>query len=296
MSTHANESSRPIFLDQPTDEAPQQPFSGFGMIMNTNPSTDPRDETFMQMLRTYLWPRLTFYSVTVFASGVFLCIFIVQLIISGVRYEGEFLEVNRTYFTSALMLTRDSVLSDKQIYRLLTSVLLHSCLPALVGTIILLIIWVSWIECIFGIARTLAIFLLTALAGNAFGVLFAAPEDFLMGASVGIFGLLGACLGFIIFNWRNIVSPFFSKLYLFWIITFVIVFGMLLCGSATTVMLQLGGVLSGIACGLFASPVELVGPTQPKHYSFHQTVTMTCGMVAYACLVGIPLCIIILAR
>lgn len=296
MSTHAHESTEPIFLDQPGDEAQERPFSGFGMVLNSKPPGDPRDETFLQMLHTNLCPRLTCFSFAVFAAIAFACLFIIQLVISGVKYDGEFLEVNRTYLTSALMLTRESVLSDKQLHRLLTSVLLHSSLPALVNTAILLLIWVSWIECMFGIARSLVIFFLTAFAGNAFGVLFAIPADFLMGASVGIFGLLGACLGFIIFNWRNILSPHFSKLYLFWMVTFVIVFSMLLCGSATAVMLQLGGVLAGIACGLFASPVEVVGGAQPKRYSAHQTVAMTCGMVVYACFVGIPLCIIILAH
>jgi len=296
MSTHVNDSNEPIFLDQPTDVAHERPFSGFGMVLNSKPVGDPRDETFLQMLHTNLCPQLTFYSFAVFAAISFACIFLVQLIISGVKYDGEFLEVNKTYLTSVLMLTRDSVLGDKQLHRLLTSVLLHQNMPALVNTVILLLIWVSWIEGIFGIPRTLVIFFMTALAGNAFGVLFAAPGDFLMGGYVGIFGLLGACLGFMIFNWRNILSPHFSKLYIFWIVTFVIVFSMLLCGSATAVMLQLGGVLSGIACGLFTSPIEVVGDAQPKRYSAHQTVAMTCGMIAYACFVGIPLCAIILAH
>jgi membrane associated rhomboid family serine protease len=294
MAISDHDHKKPIFED--IELKYRDGLRGFGALLSPSASTDPRDESFIDTLYNNLCPQLTFYSFSVFASIAYAIIFALQLVLSGVEYRGEFLEVNKTSLTSIFLLFHGGVTGSKQIWRIFTCNLVHSSLPSLVNVCILLIIWVSFLERIFGVYRTLIIFALTSVAGNAFGVLFAASGEVIMGGSVGIFGLLGASLGFMLYNWKTIQNKRFSRLYLFWMITFIVVFSMLMCGSATMIILQLGGVLSGIACGMFVSPSEAKDDPKNSESKAHEGLIRIIGAAFYACFLGISLCLIVISH
>ena len=111
-------------------------------------------------------------------------------------------------------------------------------MPCLSNNIILLLGWGSTMEYSFGIIRTLITFFLSAIMGNAFGIYFStALEEVFMGADAGIFGLLGAGLGYIIFNWLKLKSSTSSKLSMFYMVTFIICISMIFAPSLTVVMI-----------------------------------------------------------
>jgi membrane associated rhomboid family serine protease len=246
-----------------------QGVNNLGNNMLQRGNSDPSKEGFFEMLHINMCPKLSLISFSVFL-GVSLCIiFCLQITASGINSAGEFLEINQTSFTSLLSASYEGVVARKEIWRLMTYWAVHKSLPQLVNSFIMLIIWGSYIEAFFGLWRTLSIFLLTSLAGCSFGILFAGPTDILSGASVGIVGLLGASLGFLIFNWHNISDIRFPKLFMFWMITIIIVFSLVMTNSMSSALLQAGGILAGVSCGLFLSPKyvnENQGILEPSSY------------------------------
>jgi membrane associated rhomboid family serine protease len=242
---------------------------------------DPRDETFWDMLYINLFPNLKFFSFTIFFSFSLLIIFIIQIFLCGINMIGQFLEVHLTSITSLLLLNVENFQLG-QFYRALTCSFIHASMPALGNSIIMLFIWISSIEHSFGIIRTFFIFCLTAFTANLFGLVFGDLDTILFGADGGIFGLLGAALGYIIFNWRRIDDTHNSRLSLFWMVSMIIMFSMLFSNSLVAVMTQLGGVLDGILVGLFFSP--LVGKKSFFSYGnfkCHEYVCYFVGLIGH---------------
>jgi membrane associated rhomboid family serine protease len=64
-------------------------------------------------------------------------------------------------------------------------------------------VWVSFIEYFLNPLRSLYLFLLTGFAGSMFSVAITQGADKTMGASAGIFGIFGASLSYLIFNWNR---------------------------------------------------------------------------------------------
>lgn len=214
---------------------------------------DPRNETFWDMLYINLFPNLKFFSFTIFLSFALLIIFTVHLILSGINMPGQFLEILNIR-QSILVLDLEHFING-HFYRLITAAFVHSSMPALGNSIIILFIWISSIEHSFGIIRTFIIFCITAVTANLFGLMFASYDIFLSGADAGVFGLLGAALGYILFNWKRLNDRDNSRLSLFWMVALICIFSMLFGSSKVVVMTQLGGVLDGIFVGLFFSPI-----------------------------------------
>ena len=115
---------------------------------------DPRTETFMDMLRLNLCPQLTFYSFAVIFSFVILGFFGAQLAIDGIdrgdkdmRIQTELLPIKAEGFlTGALKNQLDKVRDSYQLYRPLTSLLVHTNFIHLLTNIITLVIWTSLFE------------------------------------------------------------------------------------------------------------------------------------------------------
>jgi membrane associated rhomboid family serine protease len=51
--------------------------------------------------------------------------------------------------------------------------------------------------------RSVYVFTLTGIAGSIMSVAIAGGATKTMGASAGIFGIFGACLSYIMFNWKR---------------------------------------------------------------------------------------------
>ena len=79
-------------------------------------------------------------------------------------------------------------------YVLITSIFMHGSLEHLLSNLLVLIFFGLAVESELGWKRTLAIFLLGAFAGDVLSLLVYAPSEIAVGASAGIFALIGAGL------------------------------------------------------------------------------------------------------
>jgi membrane associated rhomboid family serine protease len=61
-----------------------------------------------------------------------------------------------------------------------------------------------------GTLATAIIFIISAIGGTLLSAIFL-PEYITVGASGGIFGLIGACLSDIIMNWKHLFSDFVTE-------------------------------------------------------------------------------------
>ena len=67
----------------------------------------------------------------------------------------------------------------------------------------MIFIWVSFLELYLTPLRSTFIFILTGIAGLLMSVAVAKGEQKILGASAGIFGLFGAGLAYLLFNWKR---------------------------------------------------------------------------------------------
>ena len=237
-------------------------------IFNPRNIKDPRNESFWDMIHINLCPNLKFYSFSIFFSIFLLIIFVIQLATGGVNVIGNFLEPHHKSFTQIMLLEKSFIVAYKEYYRFFTATYVHRDIPCLSNSIILLLVWGSTMEYSFMVPRTIVTFVLTSMIGNAFGLYFSEPlEEIFMGADAGIFGLLGAGLGYIIFNWHRIKSKTSSKLSLFFMVTFIMSISMVFAPSVAIVMVQLGGCLSGIFVGMITAP--LIGSKSKVQFEEH---------------------------
>ena len=285
------------FSDLPADNAnrPLQPADSQNPPPNgTNLSNafmqgemkNPHFESFWDMLYTNLFPRLSFFSFAVFLSILLTVIFAAQLATAGVAFEKEFLQVKLESFTKTFHASAEAVIGKRELYRLLTCWMIHEHAPQLVHSVFMLLLWVSFAESLFGVTRSLAIFVASAVAGVAFGVLFAGPGNVLMGASPGLVGLMGASLGFLLYNWQNIDNNRFPKVMLFFMVVIIIILSLLMASSLAAAMLQVGSIFAGLCCGMFLSPKYVSTDVLSLGTSGHEKTVFAVGLTMFVVFLG----------
>ena len=229
-------------------------FSGAGGTS----SKDPGDETFWDMIHLNLCPQLTFFSFSVIFTLILILFFGFQLGIDGIdkqdpkRISSELLPI---YYDGSLTDNLDSqylkVRENFQIYRFITSLFLHSNIWHLLSNCLMMIIWTSYFE-IFLTPKKMAIFFfLSGFIGNCFAVVINGPSVTSMGASTGIFGIMGAAAGFLIFNWNNLDYQGSPRGVWLCQVLFISILSFFFASSGVNTMAHLGGFLAGIFVGMF---------------------------------------------
>lgn len=131
-----------------------------------------------------------------------LTIFLIALMIAVFAYELSLPDADEFFkaygFSGANMLERPHVL--------VTSIFIHGGIAHLLSNIFAMLFFASAVESELGRSKTLAIFLLGAFAGDAFSLLFYPFDAVSVGASAGIFALVGAGM---------LVKPFDLSMYPF---------------------------------------------------------------------------------
>ncbi|CAJ1947677.1 unnamed protein product [Cylindrotheca closterium] len=141
------------------------------------------------------------------------------LLIASIAMNGwvvEPLEVNPMIGPSAQNLIRmgakDSylIVNDNEAWRLLSSTVLHAGLVHYFINILALWFVGKAIETSHGMVAAAILFVIPAIGGTILSAIFL-PEYITVGASGGIFGLIGACLSDIIMNWKLLFSDFITE-------------------------------------------------------------------------------------
>ena len=267
-----------------------------GGSLITGGTTNPLHESFFQMLHINVCPYISLISFAILMSLVTTTMFGIQVATSGVKLDGEFLEINKISLTETLSASYGSVVEKRQIWRLLSFWLVHPSFPKLINAVIMMIIWGSYIEKFFGFWRLSSVFFLSTIAGGAFGILFATPVDYLMGSTIGLFGLLGAAIGFLVFNWYNISENRFPKVFMLWMMIILIIFSLVMSSSTSAFLLSVGGILSGLFCGIFLSPRYTKDNQVTFGYSNYERILWATGISLYGLFLLISLFFIWILR
>lgn len=104
----------------------------------------------------------------------------------------------------------DLIVNHSEAWRLVSSTVLHA--GVVHYCINMLALWFvgAAIETTHGFVATAILFVMPAIGGTTFSAIFL-PEYITVGASGGIFGLIGACLADIIMNWKLLFSDFVNE-------------------------------------------------------------------------------------
>jgi membrane associated rhomboid family serine protease len=131
-------------------------------------------------------------------------------------WKVEPLDVNPMIGPSAETLIRmgakDSylIVVEKEVWRLLSSTILHAGLVHFFVNSLALWFVGKAIETTHGLIAASILFIVPAVGGTILSAIFL-PEYITVGASGGIFGLIGACLSDIIMNWKHLFSDFVTE-------------------------------------------------------------------------------------
>ena len=144
-----------------------------------------------------------------------------------------------------------ALVAQGEVWRLLTSMFLHSGFAHLALNMLSLYFLGSFIEEAFGRGRYLALYLLSGISGGLAYLYFGAFDGAAVGASGAIFGLLGGVLGYSLrrgtFSWQN---PLIRQLLI--LLALNLYLGFSIANISNTA--HIGGLLGGIAFGWLVAP------------------------------------------
>ena len=144
-----------------------------------------------------------------------------------------------------------AAVAEGQVWRLLTSMFLHSGFIHLALNMLSLYFLGSFVEQAFGKGRFLALYLASGLAGGIAYLYFGSFDEPAVGASGAIFGLLGGVLGYSLrngtFSWQN---PLIRQLLILTVLN--LYFGFSVPNISNTA--HIGGLVGGAAFGWLTAP------------------------------------------
>jgi membrane associated rhomboid family serine protease len=147
---------------------------------------------------------------------LFVCTILLATSIALNGWKIEALDVNPMIGPSAETLIRmgakssDLIVNYGEGWRLISSIFLHAGLVHYVINMLALWFVGSAIERTHGIFSAVLFFVIPAIGGTILSSIFL-PDYITVGASGGIFGLIGACLSDIAMNWKLLFSDFVNE-------------------------------------------------------------------------------------
>ena len=120
-------------------------------------------------------------------------------------------------------------------------------------------------------------FFLSGFLGNIFAVLVN-KRGISLGASTGLFGIIGSSLGFIFFNWKNL--DYENSPRNFWLcqIGFITVISFLFSSKDSNFYAHLGGFLAGVFVGMFLSNRHVRPGGVMVAYSKYEKIFIAVGL------------------
>lgn len=243
-----------------------------------------RTHSFWQMQQGVLCPRLTACSFTAFLILVLVAMFATQLGVDGINGGGALLEARAGPITSAL-----SVVKGGAVYRPAMAWAVHRDLPSLLGSVVLAAVWVSGMEQGFGKLVCTVIFLLGSFVGFLVGSVDLQSGGRISGAAPGCFALLGASLGLLVLNWREVSQTRGGQAaFYFWMVLLVVLFSLMFNSSRALVLSQLGGLFGGVGLGMAVGKIGTRSSPFPK-----ALIVRIVGILLFAVVLIVPLLMVL---
>lgn len=199
------------------DDEPQngnrQPFFGnrgndqsSAYFLGNQNQGDPRNESFIQMIKVNFCPTATMKSFTILLMICLLVFYILQMCVDGINLQGELLEVKIDgVLTTHLMIDTRSSTTHREIWRYFTALLLTPNLNTIISFSIIIIFFISFFERFMGMSQTAMIFIFSSLLINFFvGVI--GTFDTYMGCMGGVFGIFGSGVSYLCINYSRMES------------------------------------------------------------------------------------------
>ena len=247
------------------------------------------------MIRFNMCPQLALWSFAVlFAIGL-VVVFGVQLGVDGIardkgtfaRAKEEFLPIElKGTFTGALSNDNTKIKQSHQLYRPLTALIVHQSFFHILSTIFMLVIWTSYFEIYMGSYRTPIVFVLSGMIGHLASFAFDGPAATAMGAAAGLFGIIGAMIGYIILNWNNMNYAASPRLILVLYVVLILLITALLTSRFSQNSASLFGVIAGVFIGCFLSTRHVSPEGMPPDITTHEKTTQAIGISATVVLGG----------
>ena len=197
-------------------------------------------------------------------------------------------------------------LDNNQYYRLIVPMILHAGVVHFAMNMLALWIIGTAVEKEHGSVVTGVLFVVSALGGTILAGIFL-PKHIIVGASGGIFGLIGACLADIIMNWWLLFNRRVNKNDLatrarnIRVVTFLVLDILLMCSLGFVPLIDNFAHMGGLLYGIFASqfllkklPSDFFGFETRCIYKINQVFMQVLGLVMT--MGGILVSIIILVK
>ena len=164
-----------------------------------NSSGNPREETFFSFIKGVCCPYFTYKSVIFFVSCIDLIMYIITLSF-GIKMDAtELLAPTYTTLDKFGMKVNYKIYHG-QVWRWITFGLLHANFVHIFVNLFSQLIIGSMIEKAIGSLNSGLLYLFSSIGGGIFSSVVADASG--VGASVAIFGMLGAYFGYMIINWK----------------------------------------------------------------------------------------------
>jgi len=198
------------------------------------------------------------------------------------------------------------IVNENQWYRLFSPMVLHAGIIHFVLNMLALWFIGYAVEQSHGFLNVMILFIVPAVGGTIMSALFL-PEYISVGASGGIFGLIGACLADIVTNWNLLFSKAVNKTddgsryrhikVLIWLILDILLNVLIGMTPFVDNFTHVGGMLYGFLCGLTKLErlsMSFFGVQQGFFHRFRQHLIQFFGMILS--IVCIIISVIVLAK
>ena len=205
---------------------------------------------------------MSLYTLTSFVAIVNVTMFIIELIVGGAKFDGAFVKGNDMGGPSAVTLCNmggkwEPSIRAGHVWRLFTATLLHAGILHILGNMFFLLRFGYITELRWGRPRWAAIYFWAGIMASIWSTVLG-PKNVGVGASGALFGLVGADMAYLAYNWNEIPDNR-QEAFLLAIVTVMnFLFGI---SSNIDNWAHLGGLIGGLCLGL-AIPPHLVQRTQ----------------------------------
>lgn len=201
---------------------------------------------------------------TTFVSLIDLTLFIIELIVGGAKFDGAFVSTNKMGGPSAVTLCNmggkwEPSIRHGDVWRLFTAILLHAGVLHIASNLFFQLRFGYVTEARWGAARWTGIYVLTGIMASLWSTQLG-PTNVSVGASGALFGLVGADMAYLAYNW--VAIPHNRQEAFLLVIVTVITFLFGIDGNIDNYA-HLGGLIGGLCLG-FAIPPALVERPQAK--------------------------------
>eukprot|EP00357_Protocruzia_adherens_P033906 CAMPEP_0114992814 /NCGR_PEP_ID=MMETSP0216-20121206/12164_1 /TAXON_ID=223996 /ORGANISM="Protocruzia adherens, Strain Boccale" /LENGTH=320 /DNA_ID=CAMNT_0002356349 /DNA_START=35 /DNA_END=997 /DNA_ORIENTATION=- len=211
--------------------------------------SNPRNETFWDMLKFNFCPTFSIRSFIFIVSILDIVMYIATLAYDGVDKEGDFLEPTNKALDKFGQKDPYKMKHDpEQVYRWFMPMFLHEGLAHIMFNLISQMIFGFWFEALVGTVRVAAVYLVGGIGGILFSALVSNSNS--VGASTAIFAILGGMLAWLLLNWFYLDPNIRCQMSCILIVVLLLNFLFTLGATNVDNYGHLGGLMTGFFVGL----------------------------------------------